>query len=87
MPEVASVSALDPASIQIPTVAVCKYGEYSVATESPFDKVVVCVGLIIEFAGVARLRRIRGALEREFRRRDFAVEGMRIRETVIMMEL
>ena len=37
----ASVSAREPASIQIPTVAVCRYGEYSVATERPFDSVVV----------------------------------------------
>jgi hypothetical protein len=53
---VASVSAREPASIQIPTVAVCRYGEYSVATERPFDRVVVCVGRMSEFAGVASVR-------------------------------
>jgi len=56
VPEVASVSAREPASIQIPTVAVCRYGEYSVATERPFDSVVVWVGRMSEFAGVARAR-------------------------------
>lgn len=60
VPEVASVSARDPASIQIPTVAVWRKGEYSVATERPFERVVVCVGRMREFAGVARARVTRG---------------------------
>ena len=69
MPEVASVSARDPASIQIPTVAVCRKGEYSVATERPFDRVVVCVGRMREFAGVASARVTRGVSEVERGRR------------------
>ena len=69
MAQVASVSARYPAPIQIPTVAVCRKEEYSVATERPFDRVVVCVGRMREFAGVARARaakRVRG-LERGHR--------------------
>ena len=93
MPEVASVSARDPASIQIPTVAVCKNGEYSVATERPFDRVVVWVGRMREFAGVARPRVTRGVSGVERRRRTeetafcIRADGMRRREADMMMTI
>ena len=86
----ASVSARDPASIQIPTVAVCRKGEYSVATERPFDRVVVCVGRMREFAGVASARVTRGVsgVERGRRMEDTAfrvrADGMRSLEADIM---
>ena len=91
MPEVASVSAREPASIQIPTVAVCRYGEYSVATDRPFDSVVVCVGRICESAGVARFRRTRGSSGRSLlgRRTDAALrekaEGTKSREADMVL--
>ena len=69
MPLVLSVSALDPASIQTPTVEVCAQGECSVAiwrrhkfqqylsgrfhTVSPLDKVVLSV-LMPWWIGVAK---------------------------------
>ena len=43
MPEVESVSAREPASIQTPTVAVEALGEASVATVRPFGSVEICV--------------------------------------------
>lgn len=86
VPEVASVSARDPASIQIPPVAVCRYGEYSVATERPFESVVVWVGRISEFAGVARVRCIWSfGLSNCGRRSD--VEGLEREESARSLEV
>lgn len=56
MPFVSAVSAREPASIHMPTVEVCAYGECWVATVNPFLSVVVWVLMGAE-TGVAKFRR------------------------------